>query len=139
MIKRPCATAVPPPPRTPCFVFLRTQQSARETRRPFAQGECTKDTPDKHFGLKIFVVLALKYQADPAKNPSDEDDDDDDGERHGNHQPRRPLIARTYAAGTLSTVCGPYSRLLAKVLEQITQAARRTDLVKVGTDKILLL
>lgn len=90
------------------------QCPAKEARRPFERGDLTKNTAGKFFGVKIFVVLAIKYQRL------------DQGDER-----QAALNARISATCTLSTVCGLYAQLLYDVLALIDTARRKGKLTEV--------
>lgn len=93
------------------------QPPAKEARKPFETGALTKNTAGKFFGVKIFVVLAVKYQRI--------DYDEEEGHAEG------VLSTRASASSTIATVCGPYAQLLYGVLALIDSARRKGGLTKV--------
>lgn len=93
------------------------QSPAKDARLPFEQGALTQKSPRESFGVKIFVVLAVKYQA--------VDHDDEEGDV------QEALNVRVSASGTLSNICGPYARLLYDVLARVVRAQKEKGLNEV--------
>lgn len=96
------------------------QQPAKDARKPFEQGEHTQGSGARYFGVKVFVVLALRFQAETTQG------NDDPNIKEG------ALAVRVSKTGRLSTICGPYATLLQQVLAQITEATTKTNLTQVG-------
>lgn len=106
-----------PNPITLELLPIKMQPAAKEARRPFETGPLTKETGAKCFGVKIFFVLAIKYQRiDPAEQGAD---------------PKETLNIRVAADGSLSTTCGPYARLLYDVMALVDGARAKGELAKV--------
>lgn len=93
------------------------QSPAKDARLPFETGGLTQKSPREFFGVKIFVVLAVKYQR--------VDDADEEGDA------QEALSPRVSASGTLSTLCGPYAQRLYDVLALVVRAQTGEGLNKV--------
>lgn len=63
-------------------------------------------TPNKFFGAKVFIILALRYQGQAVQSGD---------ERTGT------MNTRVSSSGALYNICGPYAQLLQRVLEEITK------------------
>lgn len=103
------------------------QNIARKARDPWLNAELTRDTKDKDYGVNVFIVLLLHFQAvaREGRAPSLRDG----------------LVVRVRTDSPFANSVGPYSEFLLGTLELIHTAVNdRPDFCKVrGQQGVYLL